>query len=175
MKLRYILSFIIIITALTNIALAQFRYQCKATVQNQVAIFTFPIPAKHEFKWNQEQTKDNTQEFVWQISLEGSDLTYKYNFGVYLYKFPRAIKMKGGLNKLFKIAQFSVWDMATSRVREDLPIEVHIETDKIVIIAKDKATFKALFSNKPTIAHFMVDTPYSELNFETTAPIEFTQ
>jgi hypothetical protein len=71
------------------------------------------------------------------------------------------------------MAQFSVWDIDTYSLREDLPIDVHIETDKIVIIVSDKATVKALFSSKPTIAHFKVDTPYSELNFETTAPIEF--
>lgn len=171
MKLRYILVIVIIIAAAASISLAQYRYQCKATIQNHVAKFTFPLPAKNEFKWNQQQTKDDSLEYTWQVSLEGSDLKYKYKFGVYLFKFPGAKEIKGSLNKLFKMAQFTVWEINPNSFREDLPIDVHIETDKIVIIVSDKATMKALLSNKPTIAHFMVDTPYSEINFETTAPV----
>ncbi len=98
MKVRYILSLIIAITALPHISVAQYKYQCKATIQNGVAKFTFPLPAKNDFKWNQEQTKDNAQEYAWQVSLEGSNLKCKYKFGVYLFKFPGAKEIKGSLN-----------------------------------------------------------------------------
>lgn len=175
MKLRYIFVIVIIAAAATNISLAQYKYQCKATVQNQVIKFIFPLPARNEFNWNQVQTKDNSQEYAWQISLEGADLKYKYKVGVYLFKYPGAKEIKGSLNKLFKMAQFTVWDIDTYSFREDLPIEVHIDFDNIVILAKNKATVNALLSNKPTIAHFIVDTPYSDLNLETTAPIVFVK
>jgi hypothetical protein len=173
--LRAFSCIIILSISLWDTSLAQNQIQCKAIVQNQIAKFSFPLPDKKEFIWNQSQSEDNYQEYTWQVSLEGTNPQYNYNFGVFLFKFPGAKEKTGSLKRLFSMAQYSVWDMATTRVRDDLPIDVIIENDKITVLAKDSATIKALFSHKPTIAHFMVQTPYKELNLETKTPIEYAK
>ncbi len=173
--LRTLSCIVILTAALWNTSVAQNQIQCEAIVQNQKAKFTFPLPDKKEFTWNQSQSEDNYLEYIWQVSLEGTNPQYNYNFGVFLFKYPGAKEKSGSLKRLFSMAQFSVWEMATSRVRADLPIEVIIENDKITILAADSATIRALFSNKPTIAHFVVHTPYKQLNIEAVIPIEYVK
>jgi hypothetical protein len=173
LKSYRIFIFIIILTScFWNTTEAQNQSLCTAVVKSDKAKFTFPLPDRKEYTWNQSQTEHNHQEYIWQISLEGTNPQHNYNFGVFLFKFPWAKEMTGNLKKLFSLGQFSVWDIKTSSVRKDLPIDVLIENNRIVIIASD-STFKALFSNKPNLAHFKVQTPYEQLNFDTVAPIEY--
>ena len=171
--LRTILFVITITSILSNVSVAQNNAQCRAIVQDRKVKFTFPLPDNKEFKWNQTRSDDNYPEYVWNISLEGSNPQYKFEFGIYLYKFPRATEKTGSLRELLSEAQFSVWDLKTSKVRDDLVIEVRIQDGKLSILVTDGVTFKELFSNKPIKAHFRVHTPYNRLNLESTTPIEY--
>lgn len=154
-------------------AIAQKRIICRAVVDGQNAKFIFPLPDRSEFTWYQTKTKDDYQEYTWQVSLEGTNPQFKYNFGVYLYKYLGSREETGSLKKLFSRAQFSVWEMRSRKMRLDLPIDVYVKNQNITILVSNGATFKALFANKPTVAHFMVQTPYEQVNFETSSKIEY--
>jgi tetratricopeptide (TPR) repeat protein len=147
--------------------------ECRAVIQGQKAQFIFPLPGMEEFTWHRSQTQDNALEYAWEVSLEGLHPKYNFNFGIYLFKFPGRKEKTGGLVKLISKAQASVWDRATTNVREDLPIERLIDGNKLLILVSNSATFEALFAHKPTIAHCRVHTPYKQLNFETSTRIEY--
>lgn len=151
----------------------RYNKECRAVVQGQQARFIFPLPGMEEFTWYRSQTRENHLEYSWQVALEGSQPKYPFEFGIYLFKFPGRKEQTGSLEKLISRAQASVWDRATSNVREDLPIERLIERDKLIILVSNRATFEALFAHKPTVAHCMVYTPYKQLNFETSTRIEY--
>lgn len=153
---------------------ATYDKKCTAIVQGQTAQFIFPLPKRQAWTWNMKKTADNYQEYTWEIALEGSTATRKYNFGVYLFKFPNSQEITGSVNQLMSDAQTSVWDQSSS-LRDDLIIQSNIDDQKLVLKISDKKTFSELFSEKPTIAHCRVSTPYKDIDFVSETQIEFNK
>ena len=153
---------------------AIYNKECTAIVQGQTAQFTFPLPEKQTWTWNMKETANNDEEYAWEITLEGDTATPKYNFGVYLFKFPSAQEAKGSMNQLIANTQTSVWDQLL-RIREDLIIQSNVEDHKLILRISDKKTFSELFSQKPVIAHCRVRTPYTDINYFSKTQIEFNK
>jgi len=151
---------------------ADYDKKCTAVVQGQRAQFSFSLPERQLWEWNLKETEDNKLEYTWEISLTGTDSKGKYNFGVYLFKYPHSQEVRGDIDRLISDAQTSVWDQSLS-IRDDLTIKSTIQDKKLLLNVTDSKTFAELFSQKPTIAHCRVSTPYPEINYISETQIEF--
>jgi hypothetical protein len=147
--------------------------KCTAIVQGQTAQFIFPLPEKKNWTWNKKETSQNVMEYSWQISLHRSEMPANYDFGIYHFKF-HTDEATGSIKELIEVSQISVWD-ESHKIQENLIIEASVENERIIIKVLDKETFVKLFSSNPTIADCQVLTPYKELNFKSTAWIEFNK
>ncbi len=151
-----------------------YHRQCTAIVQGQTAEFIFPLPIKQTWTWNMKETKDNSQEYTWEIALTGPDSKSTYNFGIYLFKYPKSQEVTGGIQKLISAAQTSVLDKQL-KFREDLIVQSTVQGQKLILKVSDKKTFSELFSQKPTIAHCRVITPYKDINYASQTEIYFNK
>ena len=164
--------FVITLTSLVWAQPADYERKCTAIVRGQTSEFSFPLPKRQTWNWNMKETNDNSQEYTWEISLSGTDSKSMYNFGVYLFKYPNSQEVTGSVDKLISAGQTSVWDQSSS-LREDLTVQSIVKDQKLILKVSDKKTFSELFSQKPTIAHCLVRTPYEDLNFVGESQIEF--
>jgi hypothetical protein len=149
-----------------------YNQKCTGIVRGEAAEFIFPLPNKQTWKWNMKETVDNYQEYTWEISLAGAESSCKYNFGIYLFKFPNSKEVTGNISELLSDAQTSVWDESLS-VRQALIVQSTVQDQKLILKVSDKKTFSELFSQKPTIAHCRVSTPYEDINFVGETQLEF--
>ncbi len=164
--------FVLTISNLTWAQSANNDNKCTAIVRGETAEFLFPLPNRQTWTWNRKETEDNNQEYSWDISLTETDPKGTYNFGVYLFKYPNSQEVTGSVDKLISYAQTSVWDQSLS-LRKDLIVQSTVQDQKLILKVSDKKTFSELFSQKPTIAHCRVRTPYEDLNFVGESQIEF--
>jgi hypothetical protein len=148
---------------------------CTAVVKDHTAQFAFPLPERQAWTWYMNATPNNDLEYVWEIILGDGIGTNKYNFGVYLYKYPGSQESTGSINQLLSIAQSSVWDNKSSRVREDLKVQSSIEGRKLIIRVSDKETSSELFSQRPTNFNCRVATPYEGANYQSGIPLVFSK
>jgi hypothetical protein len=151
---------------------ADYEKKCISSVQGQTAQFSFSLPKRQIWTWNMKETEDNNLEYTWEISLTGVDSKSTYNFGVYLFKYPHSQEVNGSIDKLISAGQTSVWDQSLS-IRGDMIIRSTVQNHTLILSISDKKTFSELFSQKPTIAHCRVRTPYPDINYLGDTQIEF--
>jgi hypothetical protein len=139
------------------------KSRCSAYVENNMAYFIFPLAGNNPYKWYQDTTENNKEEYVWELSLNETKPTY--NFGVYLYKFPMNTPQEGPLDRLIKKAQYSVWTRAENnklKTREDLIIDAKVVNDRVVVAVRDRHTYDMLFKEKPQKVFFRIIQPHKD-------------
>ncbi|HQU84322.1 MAG TPA: hypothetical protein PKY59_14390 [Pyrinomonadaceae bacterium] len=144
--MKYIFYVFVLIFALSLPALAQKSFQ--AAVNDDEAVFTFPLNPKQEYEWS-------SGGLTYQWSLIVTNNRKRYEFGFFLYTPQGASSDESGdINALLEAGQFSVW--SGNKVLDTVSVSGYANQnkDKLTIKITDKKSIQLLFSGKPKFVTF---------------------
>jgi hypothetical protein len=142
--------------ALTQTTLTPFT----ALVTKAEAQFIMPVPVRSEWRWRQPETKDNMQEYRFDVSVENAGR--KYAFGFYLWKRTGATPESGSFSDLIRAGQKSVFGRTPAGMNSiihDAGIKTKLEQNMLIIAIRGKENVERLFSARPSEVTFEIKMP----------------
>lgn len=144
-----------------------------ATVKQDEARFTMPIPARKNWKWRVPQTKPEMREYMMSVKVlnEGQE----FSFGFYLWKFPNSRPGAGRFSSLLEAGQESLFARASNAhniIVRDAGVKARQDGDNLVITVKGRKNVARLFSGRPAEVVFQTEL-LGEAPTSQTVPVKY--
>jgi hypothetical protein len=121
-----------------------------AEVSPKEARFEIPVPQRARWEWHRSSTKDNAQEYRFDIMVQNG--ATEFTFGFYVWKRKGASEKSGNLSDLIRAGQKSTFETTGPRMRSLVPdadVEVRERGDRVEIRVKGIDNVARLFSERP--------------------------
>lgn len=128
---------------------AQTRSEYAAVVGPAEATFTFPVPARAEWSWNDPATRAGRIEYHWGITVADADRRYRLAY--LLARLPGSPPARGDLAALLAAGERSFFILTDRGGRQDAGVEVEVVagTGRLQIRLRDRDAVERLFSSRP--------------------------
>lgn len=133
-----------------------FRDPYTAVVGPVRARFTFPLPERDTWSWDQPVTEARSQEYQWEVEVTNAGETFV--FGYSHFKQPNPRPQEGDLWSLIGHGQASVWRKTSegSSLFTEASVQVRPEgADRLVVWIDDSWTRAQLFGENPDSVTFL--------------------
>jgi len=133
---------------------------CYAMVENNKALFAFPVEQQESWSWYTKGAKDNQPEYSWEVVVQEQKRTF--NLGAYLFKPSGRSEESGSLERLLEEMQCSVSEEEAAPEGKAVPQILQITgitctaVNQRVVIAVTGRAIAHIFSQQPKSAHFVV-------------------
>src|SRR4051794_11448674 len=152
--------------AFIALTLAPLISQCQkssGTVTANPAEFTMPLQPHAVWRWNQADTPDNQNEYMWSVTAKSG--TAQYSFGLYLYKLPGSPESQGSLQDLIEAGQMSLFKEDSAGRGELVPdanVEVTAVNGSILVRIMNPDWIRRIFHDHPETVAIHTRTPAAD-------------
>jgi peroxiredoxin len=133
---------------------AQASFAYEAVVGSREALFTFALPYRTEWRWNQPTTQPGHFEYRWDVRVADSSRTYRVGF--LEARFPGAPPAQGSLEPLLDAGQtsFFVFEGGRGTVDPGVNVEVIPGRTRLWVSLQDPDAVARLFAARPPMVTF---------------------